>query len=58
VNVGTGTGSYEPADTAYWRRPECYLDAVIRHASSTFAQLPPSVVEPAIGARESGTARR
>ncbi|MFJ4092795.1 class I SAM-dependent methyltransferase [Kitasatospora sp. NPDC089913] len=34
---------------AYWRRPECYLDAAIRQASSTFAQLPPSVVEPAIG---------
>jgi SAM-dependent methyltransferase len=33
---------------AYWRRPECYLDPVIRQASSTFAQLPPSVVEPAI----------
>ncbi|MGW0575389.1 class I SAM-dependent methyltransferase [Streptomyces sp. NPDC002920] len=33
---------------AHWRRPECYLDPVIRQASSTFAQLPPSVVEPAI----------
>ncbi|MFC7330884.1 class I SAM-dependent methyltransferase [Marinactinospora rubrisoli] len=33
---------------AYWRRPECFLDPVIRQASSTFAQLPPSVVEPAI----------
>ncbi|MFJ3789408.1 SAM-dependent methyltransferase [Kitasatospora sp. NPDC090091] len=33
---------------AYWRRPEFYLDALIRQASSTFAQLPPSVVEPAI----------
>lgn len=33
---------------AYWRRPERYLDPVIRRASSTFAQLPPSVVEPAI----------
>ncbi|MFI6151464.1 class I SAM-dependent methyltransferase [Kitasatospora sp. NPDC051170] len=33
---------------AYWRRPELYLDATIRQASSTFAQLPPSVVEPAI----------
>ncbi|AUY52921.1 class I SAM-dependent methyltransferase [Streptomyces sp. CB01881] len=33
---------------AYWRRPESYLDPVIRQASSTFAQLPPSVVEPAI----------
>ncbi|WP_046508453.1 class I SAM-dependent methyltransferase [Streptomyces odonnellii] len=33
---------------AYWRRPDSYLDPVIRRASSTFAQLPPSVVEPAI----------
>ncbi|MFJ9867025.1 class I SAM-dependent methyltransferase [Streptomyces sp. NPDC101165] len=33
---------------AYWRRPERYLDPLIRQASSTFAQLPPSVVEPAI----------
>ncbi|MGI3203119.1 class I SAM-dependent methyltransferase [Streptomyces sp. GLT-R25] len=33
---------------AYWRRPEFYLDSAIRQASSTFAQLPPSVVEPAI----------
>lgn len=33
---------------AYWRRPECSLDPAIRQASSTFAQLPPSVVEPAI----------
>ncbi|GIH14881.1 class I SAM-dependent methyltransferase [Rugosimonospora africana] len=33
---------------AYWRRPESYLDPVIRRASSTFADLPPSVTEPAI----------
>lgn len=33
---------------AYWRRPKFYLDPVIRLASSTFAQLPPSVVEAAI----------
>ncbi|WBO65762.1 class I SAM-dependent methyltransferase [Streptomyces camelliae] len=33
---------------AYWRRPEFYLDPVIRQASSTFAQLPPSVVDAAI----------
>ncbi|MGV9244517.1 class I SAM-dependent methyltransferase [Streptomyces sp. NPDC003710] len=33
---------------AYWRRPEYYLDPVIRQASSTFAQLPPSVVAAAI----------
>ncbi|MEU8774968.1 class I SAM-dependent methyltransferase [Streptomyces sp. NPDC048606] len=34
--------------TAHWRRPESYLDPAIRLASSTFAQLPPSVVEPAM----------
>ncbi|MEV7184041.1 class I SAM-dependent methyltransferase [Kitasatospora sp. NPDC093102] len=33
---------------AYWRRPECYLDGTVRQASSTFATLPPEVVEPAI----------
>jgi hypothetical protein len=33
---------------AYWRRPEFYLDPVVRQASSTFAQLPASDVEPAI----------
>ncbi|QRX95232.1 class I SAM-dependent methyltransferase [Streptomyces noursei] len=33
---------------AYWRRPERYLAPAVRRASSTFAQLPPSVVEPAI----------
>ncbi|MFE4177541.1 hypothetical protein ACFRR7_36815 [Streptomyces sp. NPDC056909] len=33
---------------ANWRRPEHFLDPVIRQASSTFAQLPASVVEPAI----------
>ncbi|MET9080948.1 hypothetical protein ABZX77_03465 [Streptomyces sp. NPDC004237] len=33
---------------AYWRRPEFYLDPVVRQASSTFAQLPAFVVEPAI----------
>ncbi|GAA5201659.1 class I SAM-dependent methyltransferase [Rugosimonospora acidiphila] len=33
---------------AFWRRPECYLDPVIRRASSTFALLPDSVVEPAV----------
>ncbi|MFK0214601.1 class I SAM-dependent methyltransferase [Streptomyces sp. NPDC090298] len=33
---------------AYWRRPEFFLDPVVRRASSTFAQLPASVVEPAI----------
>ncbi|MEU6611409.1 class I SAM-dependent methyltransferase [Streptomyces shenzhenensis] len=33
---------------AYWRRPERYLDPVVRQASSTFAHLPASVVEPAV----------
>ncbi|MFE4975851.1 class I SAM-dependent methyltransferase [Kitasatospora sp. NPDC056651] len=33
---------------AYWRRPELYLDPTVRQASSTFATLPPEVVEPAI----------
>ncbi|WP_263167596.1 class I SAM-dependent methyltransferase [Streptomyces sp. SCSIO ZS0520] len=33
---------------AYWRRPECFLDPVLRAASSTFPRLPPAVVESAI----------
>jgi SAM-dependent methyltransferase len=33
---------------AHWRRPERYLDPVVRAASSTFAVLPDEVVEPAI----------
>ncbi|MFD8087771.1 class I SAM-dependent methyltransferase [Kitasatospora sp. NPDC059722] len=33
---------------AHWRRPERFLDPVVRRASSTFAQLPADVVEPAI----------
>jgi hypothetical protein len=33
---------------AHWRRPEFYLDPAVRKASSTFAQLPESIVEPAI----------
>ncbi|MGW3231747.1 class I SAM-dependent methyltransferase [Kitasatospora sp. NPDC001095] len=33
---------------AYWRRPELYLDRAVRQASSTFATLPPEVVEPAV----------
>ncbi len=32
----------------FWRRPESYLDPAVRAASSTFASLPASVVEPAI----------
>ncbi|WP_037910994.1 class I SAM-dependent methyltransferase [Actinacidiphila yeochonensis] len=34
--------------TAFWRRPEHFLDPAVRQANSTFAQLPPSVVEPAV----------
>ncbi|MFB6634860.1 class I SAM-dependent methyltransferase [Streptomyces sp. NPDC056362] len=34
--------------SAYWRRPEHFLDPDIRQANSTFAQMPASVVEPAI----------
>ncbi|MFE6719055.1 class I SAM-dependent methyltransferase [Streptomyces albidoflavus] len=33
---------------AYWRRPEYFLDPLVRQASSTFAVLPASVVEPAM----------
>ena len=33
---------------AFWRRPEMYLDPGVRAASSTFASLPPEVVEPGI----------
>jgi ubiquinone/menaquinone biosynthesis C-methylase UbiE len=33
---------------AFWRRPEMYLDPAIRSASSTFASLPPALIEPGI----------
>ncbi|MEU4584436.1 class I SAM-dependent methyltransferase [Kitasatospora aureofaciens] len=33
---------------AHWRRPESFLDPVVRQASSTLAQLPAAIVEPAI----------
>jgi SAM-dependent methyltransferase len=33
---------------AFWRRPEAYLDPQIRAASSTFAVLPRTIVEPAM----------
>jgi SAM-dependent methyltransferase len=36
---------YQPA---FWRRPEAYLDPVVRAASSTFATLPDSIIEPAM----------
>ena len=39
------TDGYQPA---FWRRPEEYLDPVVRAASSTFATLPDDVVEPAM----------
>lgn len=35
------TDGYQPA---FWRRPEAYLDPVVRAASSTFAVLPDDVV--------------
>jgi hypothetical protein len=34
--------------SAFWRRPEAYLDPVVRAASSTFASLPGSVIAPAM----------
>jgi hypothetical protein len=34
--------------SAFWRRPEAYLDPRIRVASSTFASLPDSIVVPAM----------
>jgi len=33
---------------AFWRRPEMYLDAEVRAASSTFASLSPELVLPGI----------
>ncbi|EFG65016.1 MerR-family transcriptional regulator [Streptomyces sp. SPB074] len=33
---------------AYWRRPEMFLDPGVRAVSSTFAQLPDSVVGPGV----------
>jgi hypothetical protein len=33
---------------AFWRRPSMYLDPEVRAASSTFASLPPELVEPGI----------
>ncbi len=33
---------------AFWRRPEVYLDPEVRAASSTFATLPPELVDPGI----------
>jgi SAM-dependent methyltransferase len=33
---------------AFWRRPEAFLDARVRAASSLFAIVPPSSVEPAL----------
>lgn len=39
------TDGYQPA---FWRRPEAYLDPAVRAASSTFASLPDSTVEPAM----------
>lgn len=39
------TDGYQPA---FWRRPEQYLDPAVRAASSTFATLPPPVVDAAV----------
>jgi hypothetical protein len=39
------TDGYQPA---FWRRPEAYLDPIVRAASSTFATLPDDVVQPAM----------
>jgi SAM-dependent methyltransferase len=36
---------YQPA---FWRRPEAYLDPAVRAASSTFAVLPDSLINPAM----------
>ncbi|MET8679627.1 class I SAM-dependent methyltransferase [Streptomyces sp. NPDC004647] len=33
---------------AFWRRPEQYLESSVRHASSSLAELPADVVEPAM----------
>lgn len=33
---------------AFWRRPEMYLDPDVRAASSTFASLPPELVDPGV----------
>ena len=34
--------------TAFWRRPEAYLDPVVRAGISACSQLPDAVVEPAV----------
>ena len=34
--------------SAYWRRPEQYLDPVVRQGISSIAQLPAEIVEPAV----------
>lgn len=36
------------SQSAFWRRPHTYLDAAVRAASSTFAQLPQAVVDAGI----------
>ncbi|MFN5321739.1 MAG: SAM-dependent methyltransferase, partial [Planctomycetota bacterium] len=33
---------------AYWRRPELYLEADVQATISTLAQLPPSIISPAL----------
>src|SRR5919204_2510463 len=57
VNIGAGSGSYEPTDlqlipvepsetmiAAYWRRPDAYLDEAARANVSTFALLDERVI--------------
>jgi SAM-dependent methyltransferase len=48
------TDGYQPA---FWRRPEAYLDPVVRAASSTFATLPDAIVVPAIERLRQGRLR-
>lgn len=36
------------SQAAYWRRPQAFLDPLVRAASSTFRQLPPQVVDAGI----------
>ena len=57
MNIGAGSGSYEPTDlqlipvepsetmiAAYWRRPDAYLDEAARANVSTFALLDERVI--------------
>jgi hypothetical protein len=61
LNVGAGTGSYEPPDRdvtavepsdgfyhAYWRRPEEYLDEHVRRGISIWARVGPDAEQRAV----------